>query len=96
MVGIELAHQHHPDVILLDLNLPDLPGDQVLDRLHADAVTAEIPVIVVSADATPRSIRRLLQRGASGYLTKPVDLRELHKLIDQLIMTSRPRAPAES
>ncbi len=81
-LGVELARQHQPDLILLDLHLPDLPGDQVLHRLRADPATRSIPVIVVSADATSRQIRRLLESGAAEYLTKPIDVRRLLELVD--------------
>jgi PAS domain S-box-containing protein len=73
-VGIELAASHHPDLVLLDLHLPDLDGDEVLRRLRADPRTADIPVIVLSADATRDQIERLKQAGASDYVTKPIDV----------------------
>ncbi len=73
-MAVDLAAQHRPDVILLDLNLPDLDGDQVLRRLRADPRTNPIPVIVLSADATPSSIARLKADGIAGYLTKPLDI----------------------
>jgi CheY-like chemotaxis protein len=50
--GLELARQDPPDLVLLDLHLPDLSGEEVLGELRADPRTAEIPVVVVSADAT--------------------------------------------
>jgi signal transduction histidine kinase/AmiR/NasT family two-component response regulator len=87
--GIALALEHEPDVILLDLHLPDLPGEEAFARLQAEAATREIPVIVLSADATPGTVRRLLARGVSGYLTKPVDLRELHVLINRTVTDRR-------
>jgi PAS domain S-box-containing protein len=80
--GVDLAAEHRPDVILLDLHLPDLDGDEVLRRLQADPATAEIPVLVVSADATPGRIRELLASGAVGYVTKPIDVGELLTVID--------------
>lgn len=46
--GLDLARQYHPDLILLDLHLPDVPGDQVLARLKADAATSDIPVVILS------------------------------------------------
>jgi PAS domain S-box-containing protein len=73
-LGVELAREHLPDVVLLDLHLPDISGDEVLRRLRADARTAAIPVIVVSADATPASLDRLGAAGANAYLTKPLDV----------------------
>jgi PAS domain S-box-containing protein len=73
-LGIELAAHHHPDLVLLDLHLPDLDGDEVLRRLRADPRTADIPVIVLSADATRDQIERLKLAGASDYVTKPIDV----------------------
>ncbi len=81
-IGLELAREHRPMLILLDLNLPDVPGEQVLAALLEDPRTARIPVVIVSADATQRQVQRLLSSGASAYLTKPIDVRELLKLID--------------
>ena len=82
-VGLELAREHRPMLILLDLNLPDMSGDQLLTLLREDARTARIPVVVVSADATQRQIQRVLSAGATAYLTKPIDVRELLRLIDE-------------
>jgi signal transduction histidine kinase/ActR/RegA family two-component response regulator len=80
--GIECAVRDVPDVILLDLHLPDLQGDQVLNELKADPATAAIPVVVLSADASRGVIRRLLAGGAFAYLTKPIELAELAELLD--------------
>jgi PAS domain S-box-containing protein len=83
-LGLELVRQHMPDIVLLDLNLPDMDGRDVLLELKADAATRQIPVLVISADASDGQVRRLLDAGASGYLTKPVDVIELLRHIDQL------------
>lgn len=72
--GIELARERRPDAILLDLNLPDLPGQEVLRRLKSDRTTREIPVVVLSADATTGQRDRLGKTGAYAYLTKPLDV----------------------
>jgi signal transduction histidine kinase/AmiR/NasT family two-component response regulator len=80
--GIECAVRDVPDLILLDLHLHDLHGQQVLKGLRAEPVTAAIPVVVLSADATPGVIRRLLAGGALAYLTKPLDLTEFGELLD--------------
>jgi len=79
--GVELAREHHPDVIFLDLHLPDLTGDEVFEQLRADPRTALIPVVMISADATPASVTRLLSRGVTAYLTKPINLAELDDLL---------------
>ena len=72
--GLRLAQQHRPDLILLDVHLPDIDGKEVLRQLKKDRQTSEIPVIVVSADATPRQEARLREAGARDYLTKPLDV----------------------
>jgi CheY-like chemotaxis protein len=74
-LGMELAERHKPDLILLDLHLPDVPGAILFERLRANPLTRDIPVVVVSADATERQFKRLLDAGAADYLTKPLDLR---------------------
>jgi signal transduction histidine kinase/DNA-binding response OmpR family regulator len=75
-LGLELAREHHPDLIVLDLHLPDVPGAEVLRRLKGEAETRDIPVVVLSADASKNQIQRVLEAGASYYLTKPLDVRE--------------------
>jgi signal transduction histidine kinase/CheY-like chemotaxis protein len=81
-LGLELARQHHPDLILLDLHLPGISGEEVLQRLRSDPKTEDIPVLVVSADATAARIKRLLESGASGYLTKPLDVKYFLEVVD--------------
>ena len=80
--GIESATRDVPDIILLDLHLPDINGDQVLAELKAEPATAAIPVVVLSADASRGVIHRLLASGALAYLTKPIELAELGTLLD--------------
>jgi PAS domain S-box-containing protein len=88
-LGIELARQHVPALILLDLHLPDMGGEETLRRLRADPLTRQIPVIVVSADATSSNTRRLLEAGASDYLTKPLDMSRFLKVIDAALRGDR-------
>jgi PAS domain S-box-containing protein len=82
-LGIERAIALQPDLVLLDLHLPDLPGEEVLQRLWADPRTRGLRVAVLSADAMPAQRQRLLASGAIAYLTKPVDVRQLLQLIDE-------------
>jgi PAS domain S-box-containing protein len=84
-MGTELAREHAPDLVLLDLHLPDVQGDEVLRRLRCDERTAGIPVVMISADATPRTIDRLIAEGADAYLTKPLDVDEFLAAIDRLL-----------
>ncbi|RYX85275.1 PAS domain S-box protein [bacterium] len=90
-VGLDMARQHAPDLVLLDLNLPDMTGAQVLEQLRADETTAHIPVIVISADATPTQIERLLRAGAKDYLTKPLNVPKFLRTLDEtLALIPRP------
>lgn len=84
-LGLDLARQHRPAAVLLDLHLPDLPGEEVLRELRDDPATAHIPVLVVSADATPGQVQRLLAAGAAAYLTKPIDAAELLDRLGSLV-----------
>ncbi len=91
-LGLELAREQKPDLILLDLHLPDIPGDEVLRHLRQDAATRDIPVVVLSADATPNQIQRLLRAGARAYLTKPLDIEQFGRALDEHL--AQPRALA--
>jgi signal transduction histidine kinase/ActR/RegA family two-component response regulator len=80
--GLEAAAQEIPDLILLDLHLPGLHGDEVLRRLRDNPATAGIPVAILSAEAAPGVIRHMRASGVIAYLTKPLDLAELGQLLD--------------
>jgi signal transduction histidine kinase/CheY-like chemotaxis protein len=82
--GLESAAREIPDLILLDLHLPGLHGDEVLSRLRAKPATAGIPVAILSAEASPATIRSMRARGVIAYLTKPLDLNELAQLLDSV------------
>ena len=84
-LGLDLAREHRPDLIFLDLHLPDLAGDQVLAGLRSDPRTRTIPVVMISADTTPRQVKRLLDAGAQDYLTKPIDVKKLFAVLDEYL-----------
>jgi CheY-like chemotaxis protein len=84
-LGVALAREHHPDLILLDLHLPDISGIEVLRLVREDPSTKGIPVAVISADATPGQIERLMADGVVDYLTKPLDVRKLLALLDRVL-----------
>lgn len=88
-LGLDLAQQHRPDVVLLDLHLPDMSGGEILRRLREDPRTNDIPVIVISADATPSQIRKLLAEGADAYLTKPLDVQRFLQLVKKMLKEGR-------
>ncbi len=80
-LGLDLALAHKPDLILLDMHLADIPGQDVLVRLKANPETQHIPVVVISADATRGKIKRILAAGASDYLTKPFNIKHLLRIL---------------
>jgi len=82
LLGLELALRHKPDLILLDVHLPDIGGAEVLARLRAEPITRSIPVVVLSADVTKSQINRLRAAGASDYLTKPLDVDRFLEVIE--------------
>jgi PAS domain S-box-containing protein len=86
-LALELAIRHTPDLVFLDLHLPDLGGDIVLQRLRAHPVTKNIPIVMLSADATPGQIQRLRDLGASDYVTKPFDIPILLEIVDRYANT---------
>ena len=81
--GLELAREYRPMLILLDLDLPDQRGEQVLRSLLEDPRTADIPVAVLTADASKQQAKHLLAAGATAYLTKPLDVKGLLRMIDE-------------
>jgi CheY-like chemotaxis protein len=85
VAGLDIAHSQRPSVVLLDMHLPDMKGEDVLARLRGDQLTADIPVIVVSADAIDRNIQHMLQAGAATYVTKPFDALHLLQLVEELV-----------
>jgi CheY-like chemotaxis protein len=84
-IGLDLARRHHPDLILLDSNLPDIDGNEVLRRLRAEAVTAAIPVVVISADLTRRQIDQMIAAGARAYLTKPLQVNQFLNILSSIL-----------
>jgi two-component system cell cycle response regulator DivK len=72
--GIALAEQHVPDLILMDIQLPDMDGVAALGRLRGSAVTASIPVVALTAFAMAADRERLLAAGFDGYIAKPIDI----------------------
>lgn len=73
--GIELAQRHSPDVVLMDIQLPDMDGVGALSVLRASPATAALPVVALTAFAMRSDVERLLAAGFDGYLSKPIDVR---------------------
>ena len=83
--GLQMAREYQPDIILLDLSLPDISGFEVLSQLRQTNGCETIPVIAVSGDNLPEDIQIGMQAGFHGYLTKPIIIAELYAALDQSI-----------
>lgn len=83
--ALGLALRHRPRLILLDLHLPDMNGEEVLTQLQGNASTKDIPVVILSADATPKKVESLIARGILDYLTKPLDVKKFLRILDEVL-----------
>jgi two-component system, cell cycle response regulator DivK len=75
--AVELASEHAPDLVLMDIQLPDIDGVEALGRLRADRRTASIPVLALTAQAMHGDRERFLAAGFDGYVSKPVNIVDL-------------------
>jgi PAS domain S-box-containing protein len=93
--GIDMAREYLPDIILMDIDLPDISGIEVLKMLSDDVSTAHIPVIAISANAMPRDIEMGKKAGFVRYLTKPINVDAFMKFLDEgLIVETAPKGAA--
>ncbi|MCX6150327.1 MAG: PAS domain-containing protein [Ignavibacteriales bacterium] len=86
--AVQFAIDYKPDLIMLDLDLPDMHGSKVIKLLQAEPRTAEIPVIILSADAMTKQIEQLMESGAKDYLIKPIDVVQFLKVVDEWMRES--------
>ena len=86
-LGIELAMARQPELILLDINMPDMDGYQVLEVFKAEARLKTIPVVAITANAMPRDIERGKAAGFVDYLTKPLDVARFNAMLDRVLST---------
>jgi len=91
--GVRAAQADPPELALIDMQLPDFDGLEVLRRLRADARTAALPCIAVSANAMPQDVERALAAGFAEYWTKPLDLRAFLRALDRLLGPAAEPAP---
>lgn len=83
--GIELARAQHPALILLDVQLPGMDGRAALKVLKADTSTQHIPIIALTAYAMKGDQESLLAEGFDGYLSKPINIKELPKVVESYV-----------
>ena len=90
--AIALAAEHRPDLILMDIQLPDMDGGTALGRLRAEPVTKAIPVVALTAFAMASDRDRLLGAGFDGYLAKPIDVKRFPDQVRHYCETSASEA----
>jgi len=83
--GVQIARDEHPDIIMMDINLPGISGLEALSILRADPLTANIPVTALSSNAFPKQIEEGLREGFFRYITKPFQLDEVNTAIDDML-----------
>jgi len=88
--GMQIARAEVPDMILMDINLPDINGFDAMKILRKDAATARIPIVALSSNAHPRDIEKGIKAGFFRYLTKPFKIDELIDTVDTTCVTLRP------
>lgn len=84
--GIQFAATHQPHLVMVDLNLPDMTGFDVIAHLHQLPGMGNIPIIILTADSSEKSMRRVESLGCEGYLTKPVSRRLLLRKLDSFLL----------
>ena len=88
MLGLEMARTSRPDLVLLDVNLPDLEGNEVLAEMRKESTLVDVPVVVVSADGTSQRVQQMLAGGAREYVAKPFDVQQLLAMMDKYLPSS--------
>jgi len=83
--GVRLALEHRPDLVLMDIQLPDINGIEAFERIRADADTAAIPVVAFTASVTPTDRNRITQAGFSGFVSKPIQLKEFLATVKRML-----------
>jgi CheY-like chemotaxis protein len=91
-LGLQMARDERPDLILLDIQLPGMDGYEVLRRLRAEPTSRSVPVIAVSANAMPSDVERGMAAGFADYLTKPIDMSRLIASVEAALVTTRSTA----
>ena len=88
--GLRLAREQRPDLVLMDIQLPDIDGITALGRLRADPLTQKTPVVAVSASVMPDDQQRIISSGFDAYVTKPINIKSFLETVERFI--GKPKA----
>lgn len=83
--GLSKAFEDHPDIIITDINLPDIDGYEITDTLKKDELTAHIPIIAMTANVMKKDRENVFHAGCDGYISKPIDIDELPALVENFL-----------
>ena len=83
--GVELALAHQPDLVLMDIQMPDINGIEAFGRIRADPRTAAVPVVAFTASVTPTDRNRITQAGFNGFVSKPIELKEFLATVKRMV-----------
>ena len=88
--GVRLALEHKPDLVLMDIQLPDINGVEAFTRIRANADTATVPVVAFTASVTPMDRHRITDAGFDGFIGKPINLKEFLETVRKTLEGARP------
>ena len=83
--GVKLAHEHLPDLVLMDIQLPDINGIEAFERIRGHAATAKVPVVAFTASVTANDRSRIGDAGFDGFLGKPINLKEFLETVRRML-----------
>ena len=87
--GVRLAAEHRPDLVLMDIQLPDIDGIAALRRMRADPALDLMPVIAVSASVMPDDQQKIVGSGFDAFVTKPIDLKHFRATVERILVDGR-------
>ena len=87
--GVRLAAEHRPDLVLMDIQLPDIDGIAALQRIRADPTLDPMPVIAVSASVMPDDQQKIVTSGFDAFVTKPIDLKHFRATVERFLADGR-------
>ena len=87
--GVRLAEQERPDLVLMDIQLPDIDGIEALARIRADAALDAVPVLAVSASVMPDDQQKIISSGFDAFITKPINLKQFQETVKRFLAGGR-------
>jgi two-component system cell cycle response regulator DivK len=88
--GVRLTHERKPDLVLMDIQLPDIDGMSALKQIRADPASRSIPVLAVSASAMPDDQQRIVSSGFDAYIMKPINIKSFIETVDRFVGKAKP------